>query len=82
MAMFPPKSPQTVRMNGGASCTIFAQQERAFLSDSHKLPNVPVVGHRVTELTNPNDSTKSSTPQAPTTAMSLSGKRVVKAGII
>ena len=82
MAMFPPKSPQTVRTNGGASCTVFAQQERAFLSNPHKLPNPPTVGHRVTDHANPNESTKATAPQAPTTAMSLKGKCVVKAGIM
>ncbi|GJE95900.1 hypothetical protein PsYK624_120910 [Phanerochaete sordida] len=35
MAMFPPKSPQTVRMGSAASCTVFAQQERAFLSTAN-----------------------------------------------
>ncbi|KIP08452.1 hypothetical protein PHLGIDRAFT_377791 [Phlebiopsis gigantea 11061_1 CR5-6] len=73
MAMFPPKSPQTVRTNGGASCTVFAQQERAFLSNPHKLPSAPTAGHRATDHANPNESTKSTAPQAPTTAMSLNG---------
>lgn len=77
MAMFPPKSPQTVRANGSAS-TIFAQQERAFLSNPLKLPKVPTLGPVVTEHPVSVASTNLGSAPPPTTALPLNGKCVVK----
>lgn len=81
MAMFPPKSPQTVRAVGGAaSCTVFAQQERAFLSSAPPVRTFsrhdPGTADRVDSLRTATHSTPQSSPASPTVA-TLSGDKLL-----
>ena len=90
MAMFPPKSPQTVRMGSAASCTVFAQQERAFLSTANAtaVRGYPTArqgdsgtADRVDALHPARLSTPQSSAVSPPAAP-LSGKRVHKPAVI
>ncbi|EKM54105.1 uncharacterized protein PHACADRAFT_257720 [Phanerochaete carnosa HHB-10118-sp] len=79
MAMFPPKSPQTVRMGSAASCTVFAQQERAFLSSPPTARGLPRHDSGTTDRVETVHSAKMSAPQssAPSpTAATLSGDKL------
>ena len=81
MAMFPPKSPQSVRMNSAASCTVFAQQERAFLSNPTSVRSLPRLEAGTADRVESAQWAKLSTPQSSAgspAAAPLSGKRVHK----
>ena len=82
MAMFPPKSPHTVRMNGGgSSCNIFAQQERAFLHSSPALRSPVALDDEVTSDSECAPSSKLRAAELSTTAMTINGKCAVGAVI-